>query len=137
MYVEKLCNKAWKKPHKIHKFYNAISHRNAGDSTLVALKCLNLVQQYIYAGPLQVIGNNYAVEFLNPLRKHWSSINLLKKHSQKDPLRSPYFSNFICEYCELLTHKISLIQEYHNSMDNSFQLLHPPPKVNHLRRIAR
>ena len=99
--VNKLIEKAWKKPFKINKVYKALLSRPYAKTT-VALKCLVLEHNYLCKGPKQCIQEECAVLSDN-VYINWSS----SKH-KKDKLASDAIKAAIKTYAQTLKEKFEL-----------------------------
>ena len=87
------------------------------------------MQQYLFAGPISVVQNSSAIKYLLQLHMAWVEISLKKSKNSNDEYLCDYFSNFICQYCDILIKKIKIINENSNIIDNAFNYTKP---VNYL-----
>ncbi|CAG9314063.1 unnamed protein product [Blepharisma stoltei] len=99
-YLNKLIEKAWKKPFKISKFYKSLMNRSI-DKGIVAMKALYVLHKYFMFGPRQVLmAEDQINQFLECVQHSWESPNKSKKDKQTD-----YFRDLIKEYSSILKEK--------------------------------
>lgn len=77
--MEKLIKEAWDKPAKIETFYACLKERDIMHNTILALKALAVIQQYIYKGPIAVVKVSSKATapytMLTDLHSNWKKIH--------------------------------------------------------------
>lgn len=104
IFVQKLLQKAWSKPQKIPKFYQSMSKRPL-DNTLICIKCLLLMHEYLLEGPETVADNNAPEGVLGLVERHWG---IGVKVGRMDEWRTEFLAGLIRQYVRIIRGKLEL-----------------------------
>lgn len=100
--LEKIIAKAYRKPHKIKKFYKVINQRPV-HKPKVCLKCLHIIHRYMLYGPSAVI-NQSLDSFISSVSSLWAD----SKHRDIQKYFSGTSRQVITQYCRILEEKYLL-----------------------------
>ena len=120
--------KAHEKPTKIIKFYRCLEKdmKDIYINSIVALKGVNVLHQYIIEGPIQVVSppqqSNLPYRIISDIRNSWNVIKNSKKSSTADPYRTQRICELILLYSDAIKLKISIIKRYSKELEGSWAL---------------
>ncbi|EAR93555.2 tyrosine kinase domain protein (macronuclear) [Tetrahymena thermophila SB210] len=126
-YMRLLIIKAWQKTDKIEKFYDHfnmfLTPQNV-QNTIIALKSLILLHNYIKKGPpeaLSSVGKKVsAVNVLKKIIETWQNID--PSDDSKDKKRSVFTTKLINMYSQRLKEKMNLCVSYCSLIEGNFSL---------------